>query len=98
MGRFLGHPISFLAYARASWHWSAWTVAVAAAVFGGSELVFLAANIGKILHGGWLPTAHRRHSAARLHDLVARPPDPERQLHGGRGLARRFHRRPRRGA
>jgi KUP system potassium uptake protein len=54
-GTFLVTTILFLAYARASWHWAAGKIAVAAVVFGGSELVFLAANIGKVVHGGWLP-------------------------------------------
>ena len=54
-GTFLVTTILFLAYARASWHWQRWKVAVAAVGFGGSELVFLAANIGKVFHGGWLP-------------------------------------------
>ena len=29
-------------------------------VFGGVELTFFAANLTKVVHGGWLPLAHRR--------------------------------------
>jgi KUP system potassium uptake protein len=45
----------FLILARTSWKWAAWKLAVATIVFGGVEVVFLAANLTKIVHGGWLP-------------------------------------------
>jgi KUP system potassium uptake protein len=44
-----------LIVARALWHWKGWQVAVAGVAFGGLELTFLAGNLSKVLHGGWLP-------------------------------------------
>ena len=41
--------------ARRRWHWRPWQLALAAVVFGGIELSFLAANLTKVLSGGWLP-------------------------------------------
>jgi KUP system potassium uptake protein len=37
------------------WHWKTWHLVLAAVVFGGLELTFLAANLSKIAHGGWVP-------------------------------------------
>ena len=37
------------------WHWKPWQVVVAGVAFGGLELTFLAGNLSKVLHGGWLP-------------------------------------------
>jgi KUP system potassium uptake protein len=45
----------FLILAGSSWKWPRWRLIVFGAVFGGVELTFLAANLTKILHGGWLP-------------------------------------------
>jgi KUP system potassium uptake protein len=45
----------FLVLAGAAWHWKWWQVALVAVVFGGLELVFLAGNLTKVVHGGWLP-------------------------------------------
>ena len=47
--------VLLLAVARVLWHWSWWKLALAGVVFGGLELTFLAANLTKIAHGGWLP-------------------------------------------
>jgi KUP system potassium uptake protein len=44
-----------LIVARVLWHWQPWKLALAAIGFGGVELVFLAGNLSKVLHGGWLP-------------------------------------------
>jgi KUP system potassium uptake protein len=41
--------------ARVLWHWQPWKLALAAVAFGGVELLFLAGNLSKVLHGGWLP-------------------------------------------
>jgi KUP system potassium uptake protein len=41
--------------ARRRWHWRPWQLVLAAVVFGGIELSFLAANLTKVLSGGWLP-------------------------------------------
>jgi KUP system potassium uptake protein len=45
----------FLVVAAAIWHWRTWQVLLTAVVFGGVELMFLAANLTKVVHGGWLP-------------------------------------------
>jgi KUP system potassium uptake protein len=37
------------------WRWHAWQVALAGVAFGGLELTFLAANMTKVVHGGWVP-------------------------------------------
>ena len=37
------------------WHWGPWKIALAAVAFGGLELTFLAGNLSKVLHGGWVP-------------------------------------------
>jgi KUP system potassium uptake protein len=44
-----------LLVARVLWHWRPWQLALAAVAFGGLELTFLAANLSKVAHGGWLP-------------------------------------------
>jgi KUP system potassium uptake protein len=44
-----------LIVARALWHWKTWQIAVAGVAFGGLELTFLAGNLSKVAHGGWLP-------------------------------------------
>jgi len=41
--------------ARVLWSWPPWKQALAAVAFGGVELMFLSANLSKVLHGGWLP-------------------------------------------
>ncbi|MDP9134741.1 MAG: potassium transporter Kup [Actinomycetota bacterium] len=53
-GMFLITTVLFLAVARERWHWPTWRLATAAAVFLPIEATFLAANLGKIQHGGWL--------------------------------------------
>jgi hypothetical protein len=44
-----------LTLARLAWGWPVWQVASAATLVGGLEIAFVAANLGKIGHGGWLP-------------------------------------------
>jgi KUP system potassium uptake protein len=44
-----------LLVARVLWKWRPWQLALAAVAFGGLELTFLAANLSKVAHGGWLP-------------------------------------------
>jgi KUP system potassium uptake protein len=44
-----------LVVARVLWHWQPWKLALAAVAFGVVELTFLAANLSKVAHGGWLP-------------------------------------------
>ncbi|HEX2903575.1 MAG TPA: KUP/HAK/KT family potassium transporter [Jatrophihabitans sp.] len=45
----------FLILARVAWGWGWPRVVVLAIVFGGLELTFFAANLTKVVHGGWLP-------------------------------------------
>ncbi|MTD13994.1 potassium transporter Kup [Nakamurella sp. YIM 132087] len=45
----------FLVLARSAWHWPLWWIVVLGIVFGGTELTFFAANLTKVVHGGWLP-------------------------------------------
>lgn len=45
----------FCVYAFAGLKWSKWQVGLFLVVFGSVELSFFAANIAKVLHGGWLP-------------------------------------------
>jgi KUP system potassium uptake protein len=45
----------FLILAGSAWKWPKWRLVLVAVVFGGIELTFLAANLTKVVHGGWLP-------------------------------------------
>jgi KUP system potassium uptake protein len=47
--------VLMLLVARVLWQWRPWQLALAAVAFGGVELIFLAANLSKVAHGGWLP-------------------------------------------
>jgi KUP system potassium uptake protein len=54
-GALVVDTLLMLVVARVLWRWSPWKLAVAAVAFGGVELTFLAANLSKVAHGGWLP-------------------------------------------
>jgi len=54
-GALLIDTLLLLSVARALFHWPTWKLVLAAVAFGGTEATFLAANLTKILHGGWLP-------------------------------------------
>jgi KUP system potassium uptake protein len=45
----------FLILAGRVWHWPRYRLIAAGIVFGGLELMFLAANLTKVVKGGWLP-------------------------------------------
>jgi KUP system potassium uptake protein len=45
----------FLMYAAIAWRWATWKLVLGAVVFGGVEIIFLSANLAKIVEGGWLP-------------------------------------------
>jgi KUP system potassium uptake protein len=45
----------FLILAGSGWHWPKWRLVVVGVVFGGIEVTYFAANLTKIVHGGWLP-------------------------------------------
>ena len=44
-----------LLHAATAWRWAWWKVTALGVVLGGLELLFFAANLTKIAHGGWLP-------------------------------------------
>jgi KUP system potassium uptake protein len=54
-GALVVDTILLLLVARPLWHWRLWKLILAAVVFGGLELTFLAGNLSKIIHGGWVP-------------------------------------------
>ena len=54
-GALVVDTVLLLLVARALWHWPVWKLALAAVGFGLVEVVFLAANLSKVAHGGWLP-------------------------------------------
>jgi KUP system potassium uptake protein len=54
-GTFVLTTTLFLILAGAGWRWPRWRLVVVAVVFGGVELTFLAANLTKVVRGGWLP-------------------------------------------
>jgi KUP system potassium uptake protein len=45
----------FLVHADAAWGWPRWRLVAVGALFGLLELTYFAANLTKIIHGGWLP-------------------------------------------
>ena len=56
-GTFILTTILFLAVARLLWHKPRWLIALGAAVFLTVDAAFFAANLTKVVHGGWLPLA-----------------------------------------
>jgi KUP system potassium uptake protein len=54
-GTFVITTVLFLTVASRRWHWPAWATGVTGSVLFTVEGVFLAANLSKIHHGGWLP-------------------------------------------
>jgi KUP system potassium uptake protein len=54
-GALVVDTLLLLLVVRPLWHWKTWKIVVAAVVFGGLELTFLAGNLSKIIHGGWVP-------------------------------------------
>lgn len=54
-GALVVDTILLLIVARPLWKWKTWKLVVVAVVFGGLELTFLAGNLSKIVHGGWVP-------------------------------------------
>jgi KUP system potassium uptake protein len=45
----------YLVLASSAWRWRPWWLVLFGVVFGGVELIFFAANLTKVVHGGWLP-------------------------------------------
>jgi KUP system potassium uptake protein len=56
-GTFILNTILFLAVARLLWHKPKRLIALGAIVFLSIEISFFAANLTKVVHGGWLPLA-----------------------------------------
>ena len=56
-GTFVLTAILFLAVARLLWHKPRWLIALGAAVFLTVDTAFFAANLTKVVNGGWLPLA-----------------------------------------
>ncbi len=54
-GALVVDTVLLLLVARVLWQWPPWKLAAAAVAFGGIEATFLAANLSKVVHGGWLP-------------------------------------------
>jgi KUP system potassium uptake protein len=54
-GTFLITTFLFLIVAARVWQWPPWKLALAGAVFGSVELCYFAANLTKLVSGGWLP-------------------------------------------
>jgi KUP system potassium uptake protein len=54
-GALVVDTVLMLLVARVLWRWPPWKLALAGVAFGGLELTFLAANLSKVAHGGWLP-------------------------------------------
>jgi KUP system potassium uptake protein len=54
-GALVVDTLLMLMVARILWRWQPWKLALAAVAFGGMEILFLAANLSKVAHGGWLP-------------------------------------------
>ncbi len=54
-GTFLLTTALLLIAAHSVWGWSRWKLVLAGIVFGVVEVVFFAANLTKVAHGGWLP-------------------------------------------
>lgn len=54
-GTLLLTSLLFLLLAKRVWHWAMWKIAAFGVVILGLEVVFFAANVAKIVSGGWLP-------------------------------------------
>ncbi|MGN6605501.1 MAG: potassium transporter Kup [Jatrophihabitans sp.] len=54
-GTFMITTVLFLIVARTVWHWAMWRLVVLGVVFGVIEVTYFAANVTKIVNGGWLP-------------------------------------------
>lgn len=54
-GALVVDTLLLLLVVRPLWKWTTWKIVVAAVAFGGLELTFLAGNLSKIIHGGWVP-------------------------------------------
>ena len=85
----------FFFVVRALWHRPLWLVIAGAVAFLIVDLAFFAANLTKILHGGWFPLAIALVRLQRAHDLAARARDRHPAPGRGGGPAARLRRRGR---
>jgi KUP system potassium uptake protein len=54
-GALVVDTVLLLTVAPLLWHWRPWKIVLAAIAFGGLEVTFLAGNLSKVAHGGWVP-------------------------------------------
>ena len=54
-GALVTDTVLLLLVARVLWKWGPWKLLLGAVCFGVVELLFLTANLSKVVHGGWLP-------------------------------------------
>src|SRR5205085_8479859 len=54
-GALVVDTVLLLIVAPVLWRWRPWKIVLAAIAFGGLELTFLAGNLSKVVHGGWVP-------------------------------------------
>jgi KUP system potassium uptake protein len=54
-GTFVLTSMLYLLLAKRVWHWALWKIVAYGVFVGGLEVVFFAANLTKIVSGGWLP-------------------------------------------
>ena len=74
--------------ARELWRWSLWRAGLITAAFLVIDLVFFAANVLKIQHGGWFPLVVGGAGLRRDVDLEARPRAGGRAAERDRDVAR----------
>jgi KUP system potassium uptake protein len=56
-GTFCITTVLFLIVAARVWHWARWKLVLTGVGFGAVEITYLAANVTKVVSGGWLPLA-----------------------------------------
>ncbi len=84
----------FFYVARCRWRTPLWLLGIGAVVLLAVDLLFVAANLTKLVHGAWLPLLIGAHRVHRHDHLAARPRDRHRGTRTARGVAARVRRRP----
>ena len=95
-GTFILNTILFLAVARMLWHKPRRLIALGGAVFLTIEVAFFAANLTKIMHGGWLPLVDRPRGVHAPDHLAQGTGNRDRQPQQRGRTAASFHRTARR--
>ena len=75
-GTFATNTLLAFVLFRVVWRKPLWMTIAGAAVFLTIELTFFAANLTKIVSGGWLPLVVGADAFTGAHDLATRPRDP----------------------